>query len=144
MGENKKKSCLIMNIIVPANQGLHLKKCKKTNIYLDFATKLRKLQNIKGTVVPFIIGELRTVLKILEKKVWRYWKYEKHSGRSRQWNYWLLIIIMLVLHILRHVIEKLFSTQEHSRESLQNKWWRFSGGSTILVSIPIPVLFSVF
>ena len=44
-----------------------LKECEKKNKYLDLARELKKLWNMKVTIVPIVIGALGTVTKGLLK-----------------------------------------------------------------------------
>ena len=46
---------------------MKMKDSEKINKYLYIVRELRKLQNIKVTVVPIIINALGTVYKALEK-----------------------------------------------------------------------------
>ena len=42
---------------------------KKIVRYLDLAKRLKKLWNVKATVIPIVVGALGTVLKGLEKRL---------------------------------------------------------------------------
>ncbi len=44
-----------------------LKECKKKDIYLDLARELKKLWNMKVTIIPLVIGAFGTVTKGLLK-----------------------------------------------------------------------------
>ena len=63
-----------MDFAVPADHRLKLKETEKKDKYLDLATELKKLWNMKETIIPRALG---TVTKILLKgledlriKVW--------------------------------------------------------------------------
>ena len=65
---NKRKSiCKIVDLAVPADQRINLKESEKKNKYLDLARELKKLWNMKVTIVPIVIGALGTVTKELLK-----------------------------------------------------------------------------
>ena len=50
-----------MNFAVPADHRVKLKECEKRDKYLDLARELKKLLDIKVTIIP--IGVLGTVTK---------------------------------------------------------------------------------
>ena len=52
-----------MNFAVPADHRVKLKECKKWDKYLDLARELKKLWNMKATIIPIAIGALGTVTK---------------------------------------------------------------------------------
>ena len=65
--EKKKRTCRIVDFAVLADQRVKLKENVKMNEYLDFARELKKLWNMKVTVIPVVIGALGTVTKGLIK-----------------------------------------------------------------------------
>ena len=65
---NKKKKKEKRNCkIVPADHRINLKESEKKDKYLDLARELKKLWNMKVTVVPIVIGALGTITKGLLK-----------------------------------------------------------------------------
>ena len=65
---NKKKSiCKIVDFAVPVDHRINLKEYEKKDKYLDLARELKKLWNMKVTIVPIVIGALGTVTKGLLK-----------------------------------------------------------------------------
>ena len=52
-----------MDFAVPADHRVKLKGSEKRDKYLDLARKLKKLGNMKVTVIPIVIGALGTVTK---------------------------------------------------------------------------------
>ena len=52
----KKSICNIIDIAVPADHRINLKECEKKDKYLDLARELKKLWNMKVTIVPIVIG----------------------------------------------------------------------------------------
>ena len=50
-----------------ADHRINLKESEKKDKYLDFARKLKKLWNMKVTIVPIVIGALGTITKGLLK-----------------------------------------------------------------------------
>ena len=61
--KKKKRTCKIVDFVVPAEHRVKWKKEK----YLDLARELKKLWNIKVTFIPIIIGTFGTVTKRLIK-----------------------------------------------------------------------------
>ena len=66
-----------MDFAVPADNGVKIKETK--NKYLDLARELRKLWNMKVTVILVVTGALRTVFKDLEEWKIRGRDYPNHS-----------------------------------------------------------------
>ena len=67
---NKKKKeriCKIIEFTVPADHRINLKESEKKDKYLDLARELKKLWNMKVTIVPIVIGALGTITKGLLK-----------------------------------------------------------------------------
>ena len=54
---------IIVNFAVPLVYGVKLKENKKRYKYLDLARELKKLWNMKVTVIPVVIGALGIVIK---------------------------------------------------------------------------------
>ena len=63
----KKRICKIVDFAIPANHRINLKEIEKKDKYLDLARELKKLWNMKVTIVPIVIGALGTVTKGLLK-----------------------------------------------------------------------------
>ena len=70
---NKTRACRIVDFAVSADYGVKLKENEKKDKYLDLAWELKKLWNMKVTVVPVVIGAIGTVTKGLYKD-WTTWK----------------------------------------------------------------------
>ena len=65
---NKKKgTCKIFDFGIPVDHRINLKECEKKDKYLDLARELKKLWNMKVTIVPIVIGALGTITKGLGK-----------------------------------------------------------------------------
>ena len=62
----KKRTCRIVDFTVPMDHRVKIKESEKRDKYLDLARELRKLLNIKVTVITVVIGALGTVPKGLE------------------------------------------------------------------------------
>ena len=65
--KKKKKTCKIVDFAVPAYHRTKLKECEKRDKYLDLARELKKLWNMKVTIIPIVIGTFGTVTKGLLK-----------------------------------------------------------------------------
>ena len=63
----RKRICKIVDFAVPVDHRINLKECEKKNKYLDLARQLKKLWNMKVTIVPIVIGTLGTITKWLLK-----------------------------------------------------------------------------
>ena len=61
---NKKERTCIM---IPADHRIKLKESEKKDKYLDLARELKKLRNMKVTIIPIVIGTLGTVTEGLVK-----------------------------------------------------------------------------
>ena len=65
--KEKKSICKIVDFAVPADHRIKLKECEKKDKYLDLARELKKLWNMKVTIVPIVSGTLGTMTKGLLK-----------------------------------------------------------------------------
>ena len=65
--KKKKKICKIVDFAVPADHRIKRKECEKRDKYLDLARELKKLWNVKVTIIPIVIGAFDTVTKGLLK-----------------------------------------------------------------------------
>ena len=57
----KNRTCKIVEFAVPVDPRINLKESEKKNKYLDLARALKKLWNMKVTIVPIVIGALGTI-----------------------------------------------------------------------------------
>ena len=65
----KKRACKIVDFAVPADHRIKLKESEKKDKYLDLARKLKKLWDMKVTIIPTVFGAFGTVSKGLLKEV---------------------------------------------------------------------------
>ena len=65
--QQKKRICKIVDFAVPADHRITLKECEKKDKYLDLARELKKLWNMKVTIIPIVIGAFGTITKGLLK-----------------------------------------------------------------------------
>ena len=63
--QQKKRTCRIVDFVVPVDHRVKLKECEKKDKYFDLARELKNLWNMKETVIPIVIGALGTVTKRL-------------------------------------------------------------------------------
>ena len=63
----KKRICKIVYFAVSADHRINLKESEKKDKFLDLARELKKLWNMKVTIVPIVIGALGTITKGLLK-----------------------------------------------------------------------------
>ena len=59
--------CKIVDFAVLADHRINLKECEKKDKYLELARELKKLWNMKVTIVPIVISALGTITKALLK-----------------------------------------------------------------------------
>ena len=62
-----KKICKIFDFAVPADHRIKQKECEKKDKYLDLTRELKKLWDMKVTIIPIVIGAFGTVTKGLLK-----------------------------------------------------------------------------
>ena len=67
--KKKKRICIIVDLAVPVDHRIKLKGCEKRDKYLDLARELKKLWNMKVTIIPIVIGAFGTVTKGLLKSL---------------------------------------------------------------------------
>ena len=65
--KKKKRTCRIVDFAVPANYRVKLKEWEKRDKFHDLARELKKLWNMKVTIIPIVIDALGTVTKGLVK-----------------------------------------------------------------------------
>ena len=65
----KKRTCWIVDFAVPPDHWVRLKERRKKDKHQDLARELKKLWNIKVTVIPIVIGAFGTVTKWLIKEL---------------------------------------------------------------------------
>ena len=61
--KKKKRTCKIVDFAVPADHRIKLKEYEKKDKYLDLARELKKLWNMKVTIILIVIGALVQSLK---------------------------------------------------------------------------------
>ena len=65
--QQRKKICKIVDFAVPADHRIKLKECEKRDKYFDLARELKRLWNMKVTIIPIVIGAFGTVTEGLLK-----------------------------------------------------------------------------
>ena len=61
------RTCKIVDFAIPADHRIHVKESEKKDKYLNLAREIKKLWNMKVTIVSIVIGALGTVTKGLLK-----------------------------------------------------------------------------
>ena len=74
-----------MDFAVQANHRMKSKQREKIKKYLDLARKLKKLWNMKVTVISFVVSALGTAFNGLITRL-RKWKPEKKGDRPDHSN----------------------------------------------------------
>ena len=85
--KKKKKICKIVDFAVPADHRIKLKECEKRDKFLDFARELKKIWNMKMTIIPIVIGAFGTVTKGLLKGLEDF-EVGGLGRPSKQQHYW--------------------------------------------------------
>ena len=65
--KKKKRICEIVDFSVPADHRIKLKEFEKKYKYLDLAREMKKLWNMKVTIIPIVIGAFSIITKGLLK-----------------------------------------------------------------------------
>ena len=94
----RKRICKIVDLAVPVYHRINLKESEKKDKYLDLARELKKLWNMKVTIVPVVIGALGTVTKGLLKGL----EDLEVSGRVETIQ---TTVLLRTARILRRVLE---------------------------------------
>ena len=71
----KKRTCKIVDFAIPADHRIKLKESEKKNKYLDLAREMKKLWNLKVTIIPIVIGALVTITKRIIKGTGGLWSW---------------------------------------------------------------------
>ena len=87
-----------MDFVGPADHRIKLKECEKKVMYLDLARELKKLWNMKVTIIPIVIGAFGTVTKGLLKRL----EDMKVGGRVKTIQ---TTVLLRMARILRRVQE---------------------------------------
>ena len=87
-----------MYFAVPANNWIKLKEYEKKDKYLDLARELKKLWNMKVTIIPIVIGAFGTVTKGLLKEL-----EDLKAGRRVEITQ--TIALFRMARILRRILE---------------------------------------
>ena len=69
MINKKERTCKIEDFVVLADRRVKLKECKKKDDYLGLTSELKKLWNMKVTIIPIVISALATVTKWLVQQL---------------------------------------------------------------------------
>ena len=65
----KKRTCKIVNFAFQADRRIKLKESEKKDKYLDLTRELKKLWNMKVTIIPIVIGAFGPVSRVLLKEL---------------------------------------------------------------------------
>ena len=76
-----------VDFVLSAVNRIKLKESETMDVYLDLAKRLKKLWNLKVTIILIVIGAFRTVTKELLKD-WRTWKLVDEWRPFKLQDYW--------------------------------------------------------
>ena len=96
----KKNIFKIVDLLIPVDHRIKLKECEKKDKYLDLDRELKKLWNMKVTVIPTVIGAFGSVTKGLLKGL-VYWE---DGGRVETIH---TTALLMMARILRRVLKTL-------------------------------------
>ena len=87
---NKNRRILkIVDFAVPADHRIKLKEWKRKDKYFDLARELKKLWNMKVTIIPIVIGAFGTVTKgLLKEDLADEWRPSKQQHYWKRPEYW--------------------------------------------------------
>ena len=94
----KKRTCKIVDFAVLADHRIKLKECEKKDKYLNFTRELKKLWDMKVTIIPIVIGAFGTITKGLLKGL-------ENLGVGRQVETIQTTTLLRMARILRRVLE---------------------------------------
>ena len=124
----KKRTCKIMDFAVPADHKIKLKESEKKDNYLDLARELKKMWNIKVTIIPIMIGSFGTVTKGLLKGL-----------EDLEVGGWVEIIqataLLRTARILRRVLETCCHSNSSEKSSAKTYVKNSQGVITIMIII---------
>ena len=83
-----RKICKIVDFAVPTDHRIQLKEYEKRDKYLDLARELKKLWNMKVTIIPIVFGAFDTVTKGLLKSLEDLTGWQLSGGPSKKQHYW--------------------------------------------------------
>ena len=96
--KKKKRICKIVNFAIPADHRIKLKECEKKDMHLDLARELKKLWNMKKTIIPIVIGAFGSVTK----RLWKGLEDLEVSGRVETIQ---TTVLLRTARILKRVLE---------------------------------------
>ena len=67
--DKENRECKNINIAAPGGQNIKMKELEKINKHQDLRLQVKKLWDVKDTVIPYVVGALRTVIEELENHV---------------------------------------------------------------------------
>ena len=104
--KKKKRICKIVDFDVLADHRIKLKESEKKDKYLDLARELKKLWNMKVTIVPIVISAFGTITKGLLKGL-----------EDLEVGGWVETIQMTVLLRMARILRRVLETCCHSNSS---------------------------
>ena len=113
--QKKKRTSNIVDFGVPADYRIKLKVSEKKDKYLDLASKLKKLWNMKVKIIPIAIGAFGTVTKGLLKGL-----------KDMEIKGWVEIIQATALLITTRILRRVVETRGDLM-SLKLQWKTISG-----------------
>ena len=63
------RTCCIEDFVFSADHWVKIKESEKRDMYLDIAIEVKKLWNLKVSVIPIVTGALGTIPKSLVKRL---------------------------------------------------------------------------
>ena len=67
--DKQQRECKIINIAVATDQNIKVKKLEKITKYQDLGLQMKRLWDVKTTVIPIMVGALEAVSEELENQL---------------------------------------------------------------------------
>jgi hypothetical protein len=65
----KEKTCTLMNVAIPADRNVVQKEAGRKLKYKSLGTEIQRMWNLKGTIIPIIIGATGIVTRSLRENL---------------------------------------------------------------------------
>jgi hypothetical protein len=111
----KEKTCTLIDVAIPADRKVVLKEAEKKLKYKSLCLEIKKMWNLKCTIIPVTIGATGIVTRILRKNLEAV--PGKHSIDSLQKT-----AVLGTSHIIRKVLHYYFCTPRPMKYYLQSSY----------------------
>jgi hypothetical protein len=67
IGDNEKRTCMLIDVVIPGDRNVIKKEAQKILKYKDLKIEIQRVWNVKTNVIPVIIGATGTISKSFRK-----------------------------------------------------------------------------